>query len=76
MLARDRAGIAPEEEIDIIELPKPPLFSTPSFAAGLFGIEHKEDPLIEHLKFRLDHNGDIMPIVPSEYLDPELQYME
>ncbi len=76
MLARARAGISAEQEVDIVELPKPPLFSTPSLMPRLFGIEHKEDPFIEHLKFRLDHNGEVMPIVPSEYLDPELEYMD
>jgi protease-4 len=76
MIARARAGIAPDEEIDIIELPEPPLFSAPSFMPNLFGIEQKKDPFIEHLRFRLERNGEVMPIVPGEYLDPDLQYME
>ncbi|MGD8628701.1 MAG: S49 family peptidase [bacterium] len=76
MLARERAGIAPEDEVEIVELPEPPLFSFPAITPRLFGIEQKEDPLIEHLKFRLDRNGEVMPIVPGEYLDPELQFME
>jgi len=75
-LAKARAGIAPEEEIDIVELPEPPLFSMPTIMPRLFGIEQKKDPLIEHLKFRLDRNGEVMPIVPSEYLDPDLQFVE
>jgi protease-4 len=84
MIARERAGIAADEEIEIIELPEPPLFSFGSPASlplgsgfgSLFGLPGQDDPLIEHLKFRLDHNGEIMPIVPGEYLNPELQYME
>jgi len=76
MLARERAGIAAGEEVDIIELPEPPLFSMPSPMPGLFGIEHEADPFIEHIKFRLDHNGEAMPIVPSEYLDPDLEHTE
>jgi protease-4 len=76
ILAKERAGMDPDTEIDIVELPEPPLFSMPNIMPRLFGIEHKEDPLIEHLKFRIDRNGEVMPIVPSEYLDPDLQFME
>ena len=76
MLARERAGIGPDAEVEIIELPEPPLFSMPNIMPRLFGIEQKKDPLIEHLKFRLDRNGEVMPIVPGEYLDPDLQFTE
>ncbi len=76
-LARARAGIGPDDEVEIVELPEAPLFSTSGFAPSLFGIEQRRpDPVIEHLKFRLDHNGEVMPIVPSEYLDPQMEYME
>jgi hypothetical protein len=29
----------------------------------------KKDPLFEHLKFRLQHNGQPMPVLPVEDID-------
>jgi protease-4 len=68
MIAKDRAGMAADEEVDIVELPQAPLFDPGMFMPKLFGIEYQRNELIEHLKFRLQHNGEPMPIVPMEYL--------
>jgi protease-4 len=69
-LARDKAGIPPEQEIDIVEMPEAPLFNPEMFMPKLVGVDYKKDPLLEYLKFRLDHNGEVMPILPSVYWDP------
>ena len=65
-IARQKAGIAPGEEVTIIEMPKPGLFDFAQFIPRLFGIEQPmtTDPLIEQLRFRLRFNGQPMPLMP------------
>jgi protease-4 len=76
MIAKDRAGIPRDQEVNIVEMPKAPLFNPQMFSLSLFGVDYKKDPVIEHLKFRLEHNGEVMPILPSEYLDPAFEIAE
>ncbi len=72
-IARSEAGIAPDEEAAIIEYPRPGLFDASVFMPRLFGVEVKQkDPLIEHIKFRLRHNGQPMPLLPLEMINVEL----
>ena len=72
-IARMKAGIRPDDDVTIVELPKPGLIDFSRFMPKLFGIEQAiaSDPLIEHLKFRLQHNGQPMPIMPLEEIDFE-----
>lgn len=69
-IAKDRAGLS-KESVRIIEMPKPEVFDPKMFMPKLFGIEYQKNKMIEHLKFRLDHNGEPMPILPLE--DTELE---
>jgi protease-4 len=73
MIAKDRAGISPEEEVDILELPEAPLFNPQMFAPTLFGVEQPRNELIEHLRFRMEHNGEVMPLLPVEAMGPYLE---
>jgi protease-4 len=65
-VARDRAGIPPGAEVTIVEMPKPgllnlrSLFSLPS-ASQQSGLA---EPVLEQLKFRLQHNGQPIPLMP------------
>ena len=68
-IAKDRAGLT-KESVQIIEMPKPDVFDPNIFMPKLFGVEFQKDKVIEHIKFRLDHNGEPMPIMPLE--DTEL----
>lgn len=71
-LAREEAGIAPGEEVTIVEYPKPGLFDASMFIPRLFGIEVKQkDPFVEYIKFRLRHNGQPMPMLPLEMIKLE-----
>jgi protease-4 len=68
-IAKERAGLA-GQDVTIVELPKPRLFDPGMFVPKLFGFEvPKQDPLVEHLKFRLKNNGVPMPILPIEDID-------
>ena len=72
-IARAKAGIAPTEEVTIDELPRPGLIDFSAFMPRIFSFGEKlaEDPLLTQLKFRLEHNGLPMPILPIDDIDPE-----
>ena len=72
-IARDRAGIDPDEEIRIIEYPAPSLFNpsilTPSLVkvfGGEVTLDEEEWTPLEELYFRLEHNGRAMPMLPTD----------
>jgi protease-4 len=68
-LAKREAGIPQDEKVELIEMPKPQLMSSNVFAPRLFGIEVKEeDEDVKLLKFRIEHNGDPLPMLPSEMM--------
>ncbi len=69
-IAKERAGIAHDEEVAIVELPKPGLFDPSAFMPRFFGIDvTKADPMVEYLQFRLKNNGVPMPLLPLEEID-------
>jgi protease IV len=71
-IAREEAGIAPDEEVKIVEYPAPGLFDMSIFMPRLFGVEiRQKDPLVEQLIFRLKHNGQPMPLLPFEMINIE-----
>ncbi len=73
-LAKQRAGIAKDEKIRIIEMPKPSMLDPDFLIPKFFGVEYKTDPTIEHLKFRLEHNGQPMPILPLDDMEFSIKY--
>jgi protease-4 len=70
-IAKERAGIPKNQEITLVELPKKGLIDFSRFMSRLFGIETKTttDPTVELLKFRLNHNGEPLPMLPMEDID-------
>jgi len=73
MIAKDRAGISPGEDVDIVELPEAPLFNPQMFAPTLFGVEQPRNEILEHLRFRMEHNGEVMPLLPVDAMGPYLE---
>jgi protease-4 len=67
-IAKERANISKDQEVTIVEIPKKRLFDFNVFMPRLFGYESKisTDPIIDQLKFRLQHNGEPMPMLPLE----------
>jgi hypothetical protein len=70
-IAKQKAGIAPGDRVEIVEMPKPGLIDFSMFVPRLFGIENgiQDDPLVEQLKFRLKHNGLPLPMMPLDGLE-------
>jgi protease-4 len=73
-IARQRAGIHPEEPVKIVEMPKPGLMDFSGFMPRLIGVRQaiSEDPTIEQLEFRLRHNGMPMPMLPLDQVQPDV----
>jgi protease-4 len=70
-IAKARAGIPADQEVDLIEMPEPPLFNAGMFTPRLFGfaIDTEEDPVLEYLRFRIEHNGEALPIMSIDDMD-------
>jgi protease-4 len=70
-IAKQKARIEANEEVTIVEMPKPGLLNFRSFMPCPFGVEQTvaNDPMVEHLKFRLEHNGQPMPLMPLEEIE-------
>lgn len=74
-IAKERAGIPAGAEVNILQLPEPGLINFNQFLPRLIGIETKQsDPLMEHLLFRLRHNGQGMMMLPVEEIDLQRTY--
>lgn len=67
-IARTKAGIAPSEEVTIVELPRPGLIDFSMFMPRLIGYTSalSDDPLVNQILFRLEHNGLPMPMLPLD----------
>ena len=66
-IAKQLAGIAEKTEVEIIEYPKPRLFSGDFFRPKLIAMDEKTIKNIGLVKFYLDHNGQPIPMMPMEY---------
>ncbi len=68
-LAKREAGIPEDEKVELVEMPRPQLMSPNVFAPRLFGIEvGEEDEFMQLLRFRLEHNGDPLPMMPVDQI--------
>ena len=73
-LARERAGIDPNERIQLVEIPRRALVNPGLLGPGLIGLlsgdagasAKSEPPLLRQLVFRLDHNGEPLLMLPLE----------
>ncbi len=70
-VAREKAGIPPDRDVEIIEMPNPGLFDLSAFLPGFLGVEEQpqKDKIIEHLKFLLEHNGEPLPVMPLDEIE-------
>lgn len=72
--AKKRAGIALDQDITIIELPNKGLFNPRVLGKSpleFLGLDVQPeipvgDPLWEHIRFRLEHNGRPLPLLPLD----------
>jgi protease-4 len=73
-IAKQRAGIDASEDVTIVEMPKPGVLDFSRFLPLPFGNDQTiaNDPLVEHLKFLLQHNGQPLPLMPLEEIELDI----
>jgi hypothetical protein len=71
-IAREKAGIKAEEEVNIIELPRPRLIDLSGLLPSPFGENKSADAFVQHLKFLFDHNGQPLSLMPLDVIDFEV----
>ncbi|MGE5479425.1 MAG: signal peptide peptidase SppA [Chloroflexota bacterium] len=70
-IARERAKIDPDRRIKIVEYPERVLFDFESLFGGMFGFNVKKAAdNLQYLKFRMENNGEPMPVLPIDFSDP------
>jgi protease IV len=65
-IARDRAKICPTQEVTIVEFPEKGWIDMSFLQPKLFGVRVEDDPTLNYVKFRLQHNGQPMPMLPID----------
>lgn len=67
-IARTKAGIRPEDEVTIVEFPRPGLVDLSRLFPSPFGVGDvvESDAVLRHVRFLLRHNGRPLPILPLE----------
>jgi protease IV len=65
-IARDRAGIPHEQDVNIVEYPEKGWIDMSFLQPKLFGVRVEDDPTLNYVKFRLQHNGQPMPMLPID----------
>lgn len=68
-IAKNKAGICPKMDVEIVEYPEKGLFDMSIFMPKLLPISIEDDPVLQHIKFRLKHNGEPMPIMPIDEIE-------
>ncbi len=73
-IAKARAGIPTGMEVKLVEMPEAPLIDTSVFMPKIFGIGQKPNPVLEDLRFRVEHNGEAMPLLPLDVMGAISEY--
>ncbi|MDI6765834.1 MAG: signal peptide peptidase SppA [Bacteroidota bacterium] len=68
-IAKERAGICPKMDVTIVEYPEKGLFDMSAFMPKLLPFSVEDDPVLQHIRFRLKHNGQPMPILPMDEME-------
>jgi protease-4 len=70
-LAKEKAGIAKEKEITVKEYIVQPYFNIGDLLSMVKGVKEtvEEDPSVQQFKFRLEHNGRPLPMLPLDDME-------
>jgi protease-4 len=71
-LAKQKAGVASEETVHVLELPRTQWFELPGLLSMLAARQppaSTRDCGLDYLKFRLRHNGRVMPVLGVSEMD-------
>ena len=65
-LVKQKANIPPEQEVDILEMPKKGLFKLDLFQPKMPGFNLEKDKFWQYLKTISEHPGEPLPMVPPD----------
>ena len=75
-LAIEMAGLPADEPVALLEYPEPELYPPDILRPQLLGVRAKSNPQLEHLRFRLEHNGLPLLLAPPAQLPGGWSYGE
>ena len=67
-LAKEKIGLSADETVELMERPRPKLFSSALFRPRLLGLTARPAPELDYLQFRLQHNGLPLLLVPANHV--------
>ena len=67
-LAKEKIGLSADETVELMERPRPKLFSSALFRPRLLGLTAQPTPELDYLQFRLQHNGLPLLLVPANHI--------
>ncbi len=73
-IAREKAGLRMDEEVTIVERPRPRFFDFSRLLPAPWGVKETfaTDAFLEHLRFLLERNGQPLPLMPLDDIDFEV----
>lgn len=71
LIAKERAGIPAHQQVAIVEMPKPGMLDLSIFKPKILGVGVNSNNAVDHLRFRLERNGQPLLLVPLEDIDFE-----
>ena len=67
-LAKEKIGLSADEIVELMERPRPKLFSSALLRPRLLGLTAQPTPELDYLQFRLQHNGLPLLLVPANHV--------
>lgn len=67
-LAKEKIGLSADATVELMECPRPKLFSTALLRPRLLGLAAQLAPELDYLQFRLQHNGLPLLLVPANHV--------
>lgn len=67
-LAKEKIGLSADETVELMERPRPKLFSSALLRPRLLGLTAQPTPELDYLQFRLQHNGLPLLLVPANHV--------
>ena len=67
-LAKEKIGLSTDETIELMERPRPKLFSSALLRPRFWGLSAQPTPELDYLQFRLQHNGLPLLLVPANHV--------
>lgn len=67
VLAKEKIGLSADAAVELMEHPRPKLFSPALLRSRLLGLAAQPTPELDYLQFRLQHNGLPLLLVPAHH---------